>query len=144
MICPNCNSSDMKRVSLIHADGLYESCGRIRGFFLGHSDGLLFGKYRGKNQSRLSAMLSPPRKLPYASPLALWLAGFFLVMAFVGGGKLSLGMSFLSALYILSLPAYLIGALCYNLAIQPKKFKHWNRKFMCQRCGAIAFSDDGL
>jgi hypothetical protein len=87
-------------------------------------------------------MLSPPRKLPYASPLALWLAGFFLVMAFVGGGKLSLGMSFLSALYILSLPAYLIGTLCYNLAIQPKKFKHWNRKFMCQRWGAIAFSDD--
>jgi hypothetical protein len=65
-------------------------------------------------------------------------------MAFVGRGELSFGMGFLSLVYILSLPAYLIGALSYNLAIQPKKTRHWNRKFMCQRCGAISFFDDGL
>ena len=131
-------------MSLIHAAGLYESRGRVRGFFLGQSDGLLFGKYRGRNQSRLSAMVSPPRKLPYGSPLALWLVGFFVAMAFVGQGRLSFGMGFLAVVYILSLPAYLLGAVCYNLAIQPKKSKHWNRKFMCQRCGAIASFGDGL
>ena len=84
---PELQFERMKNVSLIHAAGLYESRGRVRKFFLGHSDGLLFGKYRGMNQSRLSAMVSPPKKLPYASPLALWLVGFFPLIAFVGLGK---------------------------------------------------------
>lgn len=41
------------------------------------SDGLLFGSYRGKNQSRLSKTVRPPAKFPYASPAILWLVGFF-------------------------------------------------------------------
>jgi hypothetical protein len=84
MICPKCQSSDLKKVSLVHAAGLYESRGRIRGFLLGESDGLLLGSYRGKNQSRLSKMVRPPAKFPYAAPVILWLLGFFLLMAFVG------------------------------------------------------------
>ncbi len=88
MVCPSCDSSDLKKLSLIHAAGLYESCGKIRGFPLGKTDGLLFGSYRGKNQNRLSKMVRPPTRFPCATPAILWLLGFFLLMAFVGRGKL--------------------------------------------------------
>jgi len=86
MVCPNCNSTDLKKLSLIHAAGVYESRGRIVGL-TGSGDGVLLGKYRGASQSRLSKLTSPPRKAPYVSPFVLWLLGFFVVMAFAGRGK---------------------------------------------------------
>jgi hypothetical protein len=39
--------------------------------------------------------------------------------------------------YLLLLPAYILVALCYNLFVRPKQYKNWERKFMCQRCGAV-------
>jgi hypothetical protein len=140
--CPNCNSSDVKRVSLIHAAGLYESRGRIRGFLLGKSDGLLFGSYRGTNQSRLSKMVRPPAKFPYATPAILWLVGFFPVMAFVGRGKLSWWTAMASLAYVLLLPAYLLAGLFYNLFLRPKKYRAWERHLMCQKCGFILDARD--
>jgi len=137
VLCPNCNSSDLKKVSLIYAAGVYESRGRITGFFVGNSDGLLLGKYRGKNQSRLSTMVNPPRKLPYAAPIIFWLVGFFPVMAFVGLGKLSLTTGLLGVTYVLLLHVLPAGALVYNFFVYPKKYKRWEGMFMCQRCGAL-------
>jgi hypothetical protein len=29
-------------------------------------------------------MVGPPKKLPFAAPMILWLLGFFVVMAFAG------------------------------------------------------------
>jgi hypothetical protein len=46
-------------------------------------------------------------------------------------------MAVLSVAYILALPAYLVSSLCYNFVVRPGKLKNWERKFMCQRCGAI-------
>jgi hypothetical protein len=138
MVCPNCNSTDLKRISLIHAAGLYESRGRILGFLAGSGDGLLFGKYRGKNQSQLSMMAAPPAKLPYASPVILWLVGFFPLMAFVSRGKLSPLAGLLSVTYLLALPVYLLAAMFYNFVFRPKKYRAWENDFMCQRCGVIS------
>jgi hypothetical protein len=137
MICPSCNSSDMKRVSLIHAAGLYQSQGRIRGFLLGNSDGLLFGRYRGTNQSRLSQMVRPPAKFPYVAPAILWFVGFFPLMAFVGRGKLSFAVGLLSVVYVLLLPALVVSAFVYNSFVYPPKYRAWEAMFMCQRCGAL-------
>jgi hypothetical protein len=137
MICPNCNSSDLKRVSLIHASGVYKSRGRFRGFLLGNSDAVHFGKYRGTSQSRLSAMVSPPRKGRYVAPTVLWLLGFFMLIAFDGRGKLSTLMAFISVAYVFLLPAYLLAALSYNLFIRRKKYRKWESQFLCQLCGAI-------
>ena len=137
MICPNCQSSDLRNVSLAHAAGLYKSRGRIRGFLLGNTDGLLSGKYRGSSQSRLSAMVGPPRKLPYATPLILWLVGFFPLMAFVGRGKLSWPVGLLAMAYLVLLPALPIGAFVYNFFVYPKKHRRWEGTFMCQRCGLL-------
>jgi hypothetical protein len=137
MICPNCHSSDLKSVSLVHAAGLHESRGGLSGFFLGNTDGLLFGRYRGTSQSRLSAMVRHPRKVPYTAPVILWLLGFFPLMAFAGRGKLSWAMGLLAAAYLLLLPALPIGALVYNSFVYPKKHTRWQRTFMCQCCGAL-------
>jgi len=143
MVCPNCHSSDLKKLPLVHAAGLYESRGGIRGFFLGNTDGLLFGKYRGSSQSRLSAMVDPPVKLPYATPVILWLLGFFPLMAFVGRGKLSWPLGLLAAAYLLLFPALPIGVFVYNLFVYPKKHRRWESTSMCQSCGAFSESHSG-
>jgi hypothetical protein len=139
MVCPNCSSSDLRKVSLVHSAGVYESRGSFLGLLLG--SGALFGRYRGTSQSRLSASLNPPIKLPYVAPIVLWLIGFFILMSFDAQGKLSRAMAVLSVAYVLLLPAYLLGSLTYNLFIRPKKFKQWQQKFMCQRCGATVEPD---
>lgn len=135
MVCPNCNSTDLRRLSLIHAAGSYETRGGILGFLLG--DGLLFGGYRGASQSRLSKMAGPPRKGSYLGPAILWLVGFFIVMAFAGRGKLSTPTAIFSMAYLVLLPTLLIGTFVYNLFLRPKKLRDWENKFMCQRCGAV-------
>ena len=137
MICPKCQSSDLKKVSLVYAAGSCESRGRVRGWFLGSVDGLLIGGYRGTSQSRLSRMVGPPMRLPYVSPVIFWLAGFFVVMEFAGRGKLSTLMAIVSVGYLLLLPSYLLAALFYNLLVRPKEYGAWENTFMCQRCGAL-------
>ena len=136
MVCPNCSSTDFRKVSLVYAAGIHESRGWFLGLLLGGVDGALLGRYRGTSQSRLSRLLNPPRRLPYVAPTVLWLIGFFILMSFDAQGKLSWAMAVLSVAYILLLPAYVLGSLTYNLFFRPKKFKQWQQKFMCQRCGA--------
>jgi hypothetical protein len=137
LICPNCQSSDLKKLSLVHAHGLHESRGNITGLLLGSVDTLIFGKSRQTNQSRLSAMAAPPRTLPYVKPFFLWLVGFFPIMAFAGRGKPSWITDSVAVAYILLLLAYPLGALLYNHLVRPKKYKRWDRMFMCQRCGVV-------
>src|SRR5882724_9144888 len=123
MVCANCNSTDLKKLPLIHAAGVYESSGRFRGFFFGDSDGLLFGRYKGTSQSRLSKMVDPPRRLPFAAPTILWLLGFFVLMSFDGRGKLSWVMGVLSVAYLFLLPTYLLASLFYNFFVRPTKHR---------------------
>jgi hypothetical protein len=137
MVCPNCSSTDLRKVSLVHAAGIHESRGWFLGLLLGGIGGALFGRYRGTSQNRLSRSLNPPRGLPYLAAIVVWLIGFFVLMSFDAQGKLSWAMAAFSVTYILLLPAYLLGSLIYNLFFRPKKFKQWQQKFMCQRCGAI-------
>jgi hypothetical protein len=46
-------------------------------------------------------------------------------------------MGLISVAYVLALPVYFLVALFYNWLVRPKKHKNWERKFMCQRCGAL-------
>lgn len=135
MTCPKCHSTNLERVSLTYARGVYELRGRFIGWLLGAGLGL--GRYRGGTQSRLSALLSPPRKFSYGLPIVLWLLGFFPFMAFVGRGKLSWTMGLVATLYILLLPALPIAAFAYNLVVYPRKYKRWETTFICRRCGLL-------
>ena len=142
MRCPHCNSTDLKKASLIYAAGVYESRGRMGGLLFADGDAFFVGKYRGANQSLLSKMVGPPRKAPYLAPVVLWLMDFFIVMAFAGRGKLSWMMGALTMGYVLMLPVYLLVALFYNFFVRPKKKTKWEGKFLCQRCGYVLTHQD--
>jgi hypothetical protein len=121
MVCPSCNSTDLKRVSLIYAAGVHESRGSLRGLVFGDGDGLPFGRWRGRSQSLLSRRMAPPRKAPYLAPALAWLLGFFILVAFAGRGKLSWLIGVLSAAYALLLPTYLLASLFYNFFVEIKR-----------------------
>ena len=137
MVCPTCSSTDVRRLSLIRAAGMYRSGGRIRGLLFGSIDGLVLGHYRGTSQTRLSRMVGPPMRLPFVLPLVLWFIGFLPIMAFAGGGKLTTLMAIVSVGYLLLLPCYLLVALVYNLFVHPGKYRRWEGTWMCQSCGAL-------
>lgn len=141
MVCPNWSSTDLKMVFLADAVGVHESRGWFLELLLGGADGARLGRYRGTSQTRLSQLLKPPSQLPYIAPIVLWLIGFFILMSFDTQGKLSWAMAILSVAYVFLLPVYLLGSLIYNFFVRPKKFKQWQQKFMCQRCGAIVEPD---
>ena len=137
IVCPKCNSNDLRRVALVYAAEKYESRGHFGGLIVGDSNGLLFGRHRGTSQSQLSAILSPPRKATILAPAILWLVGFFVLTGFAGRGKLTWLMGALTAGYILLFPVCCLLSLFYNLVVRPKKLKNWERQFICQRCGTI-------
>jgi hypothetical protein len=89
MVCPSGNSANLKKLSLIHAAGTYESRGRVGGPVLGSRDGLLFGKYLGTHLSQLSKMAGPPKTAPCGTPIALWLIGLFMLMSTAGSGRIA-------------------------------------------------------
>ncbi len=134
MTCPKCHSSDLRKISLIHAEGVHASRGGFMGWFLG--GGVALGRYRGETESRLSAMLRPPRKFPYGLPIVLWLVGFFPFMAFISRGKLSWLLGLLAVTYLVLLPALPIGVFAYNFFVYPGKYARWDATFVCRRCGA--------
>jgi hypothetical protein len=142
MTCPKCHSSDLKKISLIYADGVHKSRGRFVGWFLGAGVGL--GRYRGATQSRLSAMLRPPRKFPYGLPIVLWFLGFFPLMALIGRGKLSWTMGLIATVYVFLLPAIPVGAFAYNFFVYPGKYARWDATLLCQHCGEIGSSLTGI
>jgi hypothetical protein len=82
-------------------------------------------------------MVRPPNRLPFASPVVLWLVVFFPMMALASSGKFSILTGLVSVGYVSLLPAYILGALFYNLSVRRKKYRIWESTFMCQRCGAV-------
>ena len=132
--CPNCRSTDLKRIFLVYAAGVHDTRGRFIASLPGSASGLFFGRYRGASQSRLSKIVAPPVRAPYFLPIVLWLFGFFVVIAFGSLGKLSSLMALISVGYNLLLPVYLIAALFYNWFVRPTKYRNWENTFLCQRC----------
>jgi hypothetical protein len=68
--CPKCNSTDLKKVSLAHQEGLFRSEGRTRlcaVVVAGGGPDLVVGKAttHGTQQSALSKKLTPPVKWSY-------------------------------------------------------------------------------
>jgi hypothetical protein len=69
--CPDCNSADLKKASLVYQEGQFhvKTRTRLRAFLFGN-DGpsLIVGKAvtQGVHWTQLSKVLSPPRKWSYA------------------------------------------------------------------------------
>ena len=75
--CPNCNSTDLKKVSLAYQEGLFCTVAHTRFSAVaagGHGPGLIIGKAttRGLHQSVLSKRLKPPVKWSYRKLIRWW------------------------------------------------------------------------
>ncbi len=75
--CANCNSTDLKKVSLAYQEGLFCTVAhtRFRAVVVGgHGPDFVIGKAttRGFHQSVLSKQLNPPVKWPYRKLILWW------------------------------------------------------------------------
>jgi len=150
--CPNCRSTDLKKVSLVYQEGLrrVRTRMRLRGMVVG-SDGpdLVVGRAttEGIQQTDISKMLTPPKKWSYRR-----LFGWSL-LAFLSVGWIVFYVNTIttnsSTLSSLPLAMYIVfsASVCVCLLVAWSKHNYstyrrqraqWDRSFICKRCGAIS------
>lgn len=150
--CPKCNSTDLKKVSLAHEEGLFRSEGRTRlSAVVAGSGGpdLVVGRAttRGTQRSALSKKLTPPLKWSYLkvigwSALAFLSAGWlvFYVNAVTTKATTvsSAPLTLFALIYavILALLVFLVWR--HNHSSYQMQYAQWDRSFICERCGTVS------
>jgi len=146
--CPHCQSTDLRKVSLVYREGLFDMNARtrLRGFLLG-TDGpdVVLGRARtaGVQQTQLSKDLRPPAKWS-----SLKLTGWFGLCSFVA--LVAYVRSVMSSSMASSLPVfiYVVAASClllilgflfwrHNHLVYPRQYAAWERSFLCMRCSSV-------
>jgi hypothetical protein len=148
--CPDCNGTDLKRVSLAYQEGLshVDARTRLRAFMFGNEGPtLIVGKAvtQGVHWTQLSQLLSPPRKWSYVrlvlGSLAVTVAALFAYVIFVASSRPPVTTLPLK-LYVFVAPVvFLVLAFAvwrHNHLRFPREYARWERSFICQRCGAIS------
>jgi hypothetical protein len=148
--CTHCQSTDLRKVSLVYQQGRFDvkSRTRLRGLLL-RADGpdLLVGYARTASilQTDLSRKLRPPVKWSY-----LKLLGWFAISSFVAlVAYVQVVLS--SSVKASSLPVVLsvVAAPCLLLILEfltwrhnhftyPLHYARWDRSFLCVRCGKVS------
>ena len=148
--CPNCNSTNLKKVSLAYQEGTYHinARTRIRGllFASGGPDVLVArATTRGSQQSAFSKRLCPPAKWSYVK-LVLWF-GVTTIMALVIYAQHVLASpvpasSLPAKLYVIFAPVallLLVGIVWrHNHSTYRQKDAQWNECFICGQCGTVS------
>ena len=148
--CSNCDSTNLKKVSLAYQEGTYHINSRtgIRGLlFAGGGPGVLVGRAttRGSQQSALSKRLSPPSKWSYAK-LVLWsvvvtLIALVLYVQHVMSSPVP-ASSLPVKLYVVFAPVVLFLLLGivwrHNHSTYRQKYAEWDESFICERCGTVS------
>jgi hypothetical protein len=150
--CPKCNSTDLKKVSLVYQEGTFrtEAQTRMRAAVIGGNGAdLLVGSAstRASQQSDLSKQLSPPIKWSYRKivfwSVLVFLCGAWLVFCVntITRNATTVMSSALTAYAWLAAVVFaVLLALVtrHNLSIYPRRFAEWDRSFICQRCSAVS------
>lgn len=148
--CPNCNSTDLKKVSLAYQEGLFCTVAhtRLRAVAIGREGpDFVIGKAttRGFHQSVLSKQLSPPVKWSYRK-LILWWALVLLsigwIVFYINSGTknssvLSPSLILFSGLSAVTFPLLLVLFWRHNQSAYKRRYSQWERSFLCQRCGTL-------
>ncbi len=150
--CPNCRSTDLKKVSLAYQEGLrhVSTRTRLRGVAVG-CDGpdMVMGRAttKGMQQTELSKALTPPAKWSYVK-LFGWSALVFLSVGWivfyvntVTKNSSSVGSVPLMAYSLISTGVFVVLLLIcgkHNHLTYPGQYARWNRSFICQRCGTVS------
>jgi len=150
--CPNCKSTDLKKVSLAYQEGFQRirTRTRLRGVVLG-PDGpdVVVGRAttKGIQQTEMSKALSPPKKWSYIklfgrSALVFLSVGWIVFYVnTVTKNSSSVASVPLMAYSLLSAGVFVVLLLIYgkhNHLTYPGQYARWNRSFICQRCGAVS------
>jgi hypothetical protein len=148
--CPDCNSPDLKRVSLAYHESVrhVDTRTRLRAFLFG-DDGpsLIVGKAvtQGVHWTQLSKVLSPPRKWSYVrlflGSLVVTLVALFAYVIFVASSPPPVTTLPLKMYVFLSPVVFLVLAFAvwrHNHLRFPKEYARWDCSFICQRCGAVS------
>jgi hypothetical protein len=150
--CPNCNSTDLKKVSLAYEEGSFrgEAQTRIRAAVVGGGGAdLILGRAstRGTHQSVLSKKLKPPVKWSYRKVI-LWSALLFLCVGWlvfyvntITKDASTVSSPALTAYGVIAgvIFAFILALVVrHNLSVYPKRFASWDHSFICQRCGTVS------
>jgi hypothetical protein len=147
--CPNCGSTDLKKVSLAYEEGLsrIKAKSRLKGLSFGDGEpNVIVGTAttHGSAQTALSNRLRPPKKWSYLK-LLLW-AGLLAMVALVVCVRLVMrGSAPVSAVPIVmagvvGLATFVIVLFAtwrHNQAVYPRQFAEWNRSWVCASCGKV-------
>lgn len=151
--CPNCHTSDLKKVSLVYHEGLsrVRTKSRLRALLFG-DDGpnVIVGKavMKGMYQTELSRALRPPKKWSYGK-LLLWAGIVSVVSLIFYTNTVMSSSSMVSALPVVVfgvigtavLLAWVAVIWRHNQLVYPRAYDQWERSFVCQRCGAVTQVD---
>lgn len=140
MNCPNCQSEQIRKLSVVYEEGLAQFNARTESLATG-SGGSAWGTSatEGVSQTALSQKAAPPKK-----ESVIKLALMFFVGMFVFGIILSLFLeqgSFLIGVLMLGYIAMAIFTLyktfIYNIREFPGVYAEWQRSYMCMQCGTV-------
>jgi hypothetical protein len=150
--CPNCNSTDLKKVSLAYQEGLQRvsTRTRVRGVVVG-SDGpdLVVGRAttKGTQQTEISKVLTPPKKWSYGKFLG-WSLVLFLSVGWIvfyvntiTKNSSTVSSMPLTIYTVLSAGVFVLLVVLFwkhNHSTYPRQYAKWDRSFICQRCGAVS------
>jgi len=150
--CPNCRSTDLKKVSLAYQEGLQHvsTRTRLRGVVVG-SDGpdVVVGRAttKGTQQTEISKALTPPKKWSYLKLLG-WSV---LVVLSVGWIVFYVNTIVTNSSSVSSFPLTILTVFSAGLFVvlfaffwrhnqldYVRQYRQWNRAFVCERCGVIS------
>ena len=151
--CPDCNSADLKKVSLAYQENVrhVDTRTRLCAFLFG-SDGpnLIVGRAvaEGVHWTQLSKLLSPPRKWSYVrlivGILVVTLAALFAYVVFVASSPPPVSTLPLKMYVVVAPVIFLVLVFLFwrhNHLRFPQEYARWDRSFICQRCGAVSLHD---
>jgi hypothetical protein len=150
--CPNCKSTNIKKVSLAYQEGLQHvsTRTRLRGVVVG-SDGpdVVVGRAntRGTQQTEISKALTPPRKWSYLK-LFGWSVLVFLSVGWIvfyvntitknSSSVSSVPLTIYALVSAGVFVALFLVYLKHNQSTYRRQYAQWDRSFICERCGTVS------
>ena len=150
MECLRCESTEFIKLSLVYEQGSSTLHARSGGLGLAIGTGgadLVLGRARtkGEIQTKLSNRIAPPHKWSYWKSVVGGLIGLMVLEFALGYAHTFLGyqrnfkhqLNWLGWSYIGFLVFVLGFVVWYNSRVFPKRYRAWDRSFMCRRCGHV-------
>lgn len=151
--CPNCNSTELKSLSLSFQEGRFyvSTRSRLRGVVVGAGGpDVVIGRAttRGVQQSELSKKFSPPAKWSYGK-LILWSVAISFVALVVyvrsvmshPGPASSSPVTLYAVIFSIVFVVFLVAIWRHNHSTYSREYTEWSRSFVCERCGTVSQHD---